>query len=150
MKKIIAIFLILPCVFLQSCRGKYNETAGVVSDFIREYGISAVPYSSLAKEGDDGFITPELCKQLFTNTDVLPRDYTLVLHSRLDSVFELGVFLSDDASDRLMIAEECGGRVRLLESLTEGEGRVFIKNNLVIYIFSKDVENALKTLERVL
>ena len=150
MKKIISLFLLIPCLCLCSCRGKYDKTVGIVSDFISEYGISCTLYSSLADEGEDGYIPPELCKQLFTNTDVLPHDYSLVLHSRLDSVFELGVFLSDDASDRLAICDECAGRVKLLESLSEGEGRVLIKNNLVIYIFSKDIENALAILERVL
>lgn len=150
MKKIISLLMLISCLCLYSCRGEYDKTVGVVSDFIKEYGISCTIYSSLAPEGEDGYISPELCKQLFANTDVLPPDYSLVLHSKLDSVFELGVFLSNDAADRLAILDECAGRVRLLESLTDGEGRVLIKNNLVIYIFLKDIENALSILERVL
>ena len=61
MKKILSLFLLINCLCLYSCRGEYDKTVGVVSDFIKEYGISCTIYSSLALEGEDGYIPTELC-----------------------------------------------------------------------------------------
>ena len=150
MKKIVCLFLVFSVLCLSSCRGKYKDTYSIVTNFLDVYGVECITYSSLAEEGSAGYITPEIRKQLFTNEEILPHDYSIALHSRLDGVFELGVFLADDTFDRLVLSDMCLSRVKLLGSLSRGEGNVFIKNNLVIYIFSSDIENALGSLRRVL
>lgn len=150
MRKAIALLILLSSLSFVSCRGKYSDTSGVVSRFLNGFDISCSVYNSLCPEGTEGYIDDGMRKILFITEDFLPYDYTLAFNSRLDCVFELGVFLSHDTSERLALGELCLSRINLLESQVRGEGRVLIENDLVIYIFSEDIEKALDKLERVL
>ena len=143
MKKLCA-FVIFISIFtcLCSCSSRYESTERVARIFATLYGIDGRIYSSLKTEGDDGFIEPSVKSTLFNRVELLPYDYTLIIHSRLDSVFELGLFLSPSASERRELSEMCLERISLLSSLADGEGKVLMRDNLVIYLFSSDIERA--------
>ena len=151
MKRIsMLIVLCLIVLSVTSCDARYDSTYGVVRSFLDEYGGGGNIYTSLAHEGDDGYITSEMCKVMFTRADCLPDDYSLLLLSRLDSVFELGVFLCSSGDEQLTIRDICLERLELLESMARGEGQVMIKNNLVIYFFTENTEAVMSALNSVL
>ena len=151
MKKCVILLIVVTALStLFSCGVKYTDTRDPVYAFLEAYQVDARVYYSLAAEGEEEYAGNDLCKLLYANNDILPRNYTVAMHSRLDSVFELGVFLAPAESDAIELCELCLERISLLSSLASGEGRVFRRGDLVIYIFDESIEQAAKALDKVL
>ena len=151
MKKLCAFVIFLAVsIPLCSCSARYESSERVVRIFAEAYGIDGRIYSSLAKEWTDGYIEPSLKSTMFSRTELLPYDYTLLIHSRLDSVFELGVFLANSARERGELSEMCYERIMLLASMSDSEGRVLMRDNLVVYFFTSDTKRVEECLNKAL
>lgn len=148
-----ALFLLTTLIaafFLTACRAEYTDSYEPVCRFLKSYGVHARVFRSLADEDEEGYIDNEFSKQLFTKTELLPRDFTVAMSSRLEYVFEIGAFITPSQSDGLALADMCRERIELLESLADGKGELVMSGNLLIYIFDKNPKDAVVALKRVL
>ena len=134
MKKIISIFVILSVSFVfTSCTHRYDDTLEVGRRVAATLGDGVHVYYSLANEVDDEYMPFKLRKEMFTNTDSFPINYTVILTERFDTVLEIGVFLSRSRSEAIDISEICLMRVREVDVWRDISADVMIVENLVIY-----------------
>ena len=151
MKRIaLCIIIIVALMLLSSCGADYTDSYKVVSDFCSDYRISGRVYSSLSGEGEEGYIDPSMIHLMFSRTELLPDDYALLMHTRLDTVFEIGVFVTRSGDERMELSEMCLDRIALLSSLSRGSGEVMIKDNLLIYFFTEDFIGVKESINKIL
>lgn len=151
MKRIaLCIIVIVTLVLFSSCGREYTDSLRIVNDFCSDYGISGRIYSSLAQEGETGHLDSSLVQIMFSRTELLPENYSLLMHTRLDSVFELGAFVTDSSEERMELSEMCLERIGVLSSLSQGSGEVVIRDNLLVYFFAEDAEGVKESLDRIL
>ena len=149
MKRIPAIILLLSMLFVTSCSAR-ADAEELLLTFCDEYPISAEILSSLADEGEDGYVTDEVREVLFSGYDRLPDEYALALYGRVDTIMEAGVFITDSADERMALYELLKKRIDLLSSFTDGEG--FMKNyhGIFVYAFVSDRERAEKLFDAII
>ena len=146
----VLVSVVLAISVLCSCRVEYTDSYEPVCKFLHSYGVEAKVYYSLAKEEEEHYLDEGISKQLFTNTELLPQNYTVAMSARLDYVFEIGVFVVPSRSDVQFLRELCRERLQLLGSLSAGEGEILLSGNLLIYIFDRSPKDAVDVLKRVL
>ena len=149
MRRIVALTLLFAMLFITSCSADADAET-ILSAFCREYPISAQMLSSLADEGEDGYVTDEVRDVIFYGYTDLPREYALVLYGRVDTVLEVGVFLTDSADERMALYELLKNRIDLLSSLVEGEGFMKNYNGIFVYAFVDDTERAEKLFDSII
>ncbi|MBQ7363273.1 MAG: hypothetical protein IJW48_02355 [Clostridia bacterium] len=149
-KRVTLIFTLLLTVFsLGSCLESYESSRSVVDAYLQESGVQGRIYSSEAGPEDGEYMSEELRSIMFGDVE-LPSDFTLLVHSRLDSLTELGVFKVESADEGLRISELAAERIELLRTLADGDGDVTVRCDLVIYCFGTDKEKMKETLSRIL
>ncbi len=150
MKRIVSVLLLFVILTsLVSCRTHHDNSMSVVLAYAEESESAGVVYSSLAKEGEDGYISPSLRAALFGDGE-LPADFALLIHSRLDTVTELGVFLVENDDEGLQVCELLSERLLLLRTLARGDGETMLVDNLAIYYFGESPEIIKETLMKIL
>lgn len=127
------VFLILPLVLLSSCKGGYQDTRKIGERAASMLGDGVRVYYSLADEGDEHSLPHGLTLSMFKDPSLLPDNFTLILSARLDTVLEIGIFLSPNRSFSIDLSEVLLMRIREVEKLTDASGEVLIEDNLVIY-----------------
>ena len=149
MKRIIALVLLLSMIFITSCSAD-ADARELLLTFCNEYPMSVEILSSLADEGEDGYVTDDVRAALFDGYDRLPDEYALALYGRVDTVMEAGVFITDSADERMALYELLQKRIDLLSSLVDGEG--FIKNyhGTFVYAFVGDRARAEKLFDAII
>ncbi len=150
MKKIAFIPVILIAVLaLFSCLESYSDSRTVIDAYVKKQGVSGRIYSSTAGEVSEEYMSPELRSVMFGDGE-LPLDFTIFIHSRLDSHTELGAFIAESGDEGLRLCELAGERLELLRRLVPGDGEVMERGNLVIYYFGENKEEIKDTLLRIL
>ena len=106
--------LLLPflCLFILSSCSEPLPPVDLLSEFVRSYGAEGIIYHSEAKEGDEGYLSPELKNLAFGDRE-MPKSYAILLNIHLDTATECGVFLIE--GDRDEILELCATRTALLD-----------------------------------
>ncbi|MBR2342676.1 MAG: hypothetical protein IKA64_00310 [Clostridia bacterium] len=142
MKRLTALIL-LTVIFLFSCSARTVEPYEVVSLFRDGRLPSGRIYLSRAEEGEEHYAPAGLLSDMLDFQGEEPREWALLIHSRLDYVGELGVLCAESPGERLMIYEACERRVSLLtHSGTPGGGFVILRHGAVIYGFFPEPESA--------
>ncbi len=155
MKRIIylaAVLLIVlsPIVILVGCSAEHDPEQ-VVSQICSAYGIAGRKYSSTASEDEDGYIGQRLESVIFDSHVPPSVEYCLVLHSKLDSLYEVGAFRCSAGEDRLYVRELVEKRLELLgATVPKGEGTVLVRGELVIYAYLPDVSKLGGTVDKIL
>lgn len=155
MKRIVYLATVLltvlsPLCLLVGCSSEITPEQ-LTSQICSAYGIDGTEYSSLAAEGEEGYISERLESVLFDSAVPTSAHYSLVLHSRLDSVYEVGAFRCPVGEDRLYVRELAERRLLLLEAtVPDGEGIVLVRGELVIYVYLPDASGASELIDRIL
>ncbi|MBQ8372413.1 MAG: hypothetical protein IJX38_05725 [Clostridia bacterium] len=155
MKRIVYLATVLmivlsPFCLLVSCSSEITPEQ-LTSQICSAYGIEGAAYSSRAAEGEEGYISERLESVLFDSPIPPSVHYSLVLHSKLDSLYEVGVFSCPGGEDRLYVRELSEKRLELLEATASvGEGVALVRGELVIYVYMPDASGALDLIDRIL
>ena len=133
MKRIL-ILLFLYVFLLTSC-GKAPDITAKTQEFVTSYGASGTVYSTAFREGESGYISPDLEEKLF-GSEVSEVEYTVFLNTHLDYASECGAFLVDP-SRRGAIIELCRRRISLLDP-EGGHSFIRIYGGVVFYSTMQD------------
>lgn len=149
MKRVFVFLLILIEIFLTSCHKRVSAEA-ILCEFSSAYPISATVYSPVRKNGEDGYIDEEMLFGMYGVTDHPTDEYALVLHSKVSTVREIGVFVTESGDERLRLYELLTDRIALLSSFADGEGFIRKYRAVVVYGFVDDSERALRLFDSLL
>ncbi len=141
MKRTAAILLLISLLLLISCSERACA-ADVAAEFCRAYSLDGRVYSSLAKEGEDGYIDDEMLHALYGDSDCLVTEFAIVLYGKVSTVREIGVFIAENGSERMELLELATDRVSFLSSFADGEGFVKKYRAAVVYGFVDDASRA--------
>ena len=148
MKRFFALCLVCTLVFLSSCVYKATSPYELMQDFTNEYCGTGTVYTPRAAEGEVGYVSDKIRKQLFTNTELIPLDYAIYMYSRVDTVTEVGMLSSVGIADKSDLCDMCLDRLDVLSSLMSGEGGVLVEGGVVIYWFSSE-RGVLEALKKI-
>lgn len=143
----LSVFLLIGLFFLSSCSSSHTDTLDVGRNIASSLGDGVRVYYSLADETDDEFLSDDIRLAVFGDDDNAPRNFTLILSARADSVVEIGIFLASSRSMALELSEFCLMRIHKIEKLTGAVGEVMIEGDLVIY-YVTDTEDDLERIIR--
>ena len=132
MKKIIAVLLVISILPLSACK-KTRSAEDILSELIKEYPIEATLYSSLCYEGDEGYIDTDMLSALYGVSEYPTRDFAVVLYGKVDTVREIGVFVTDGGDDVIRTTEIITRRISFLSSFAEGEGFIKKYRGVLVY-----------------
>lgn len=149
MKKTLALLIILALIPITSCSEK-RCAEEILSEFCNEYPISASLYSSLSHEGDGGYIDSEMLYVLY-GTDRFPAsEFSLALYGKVDTVREIGVFVTGRGEDRIELTELLSNRIKFLSTFSDGEGFVKKYRGVLVYGFVEDSSYAEELFDRII
>lgn len=141
MKRTLSIILLLCLVFLTSCSPE-RRAEDIAAEFCRGYPLEAKVYSSLADEHEDGYIDAEILMALYGDDNVPTEEFALILYGKVSTVREIGIFITKTSDERMELYELASGRIKLLSSLTGGEGFIRKYRGVFVYGFVDDAERA--------
>ena len=139
MKGFLALLIISSILFISSCSEK-PCAEDVILCVCREYPIDATVYSSERAEGEEGFIDAEMLDTLYGTSEMPTGEFALVLYGKVDTVREIGVFVTDRGDDVIALVELIGRRMDFLSSVSDGEGFLKKYRGAVVYAFVSDAE----------
>lgn len=149
MKKTIALLLLLSLIFITSCSEKRCADE-ILLEFCEGYPISANLYSSLAEKGDEGYIDTEMLNALYGADSLPTAEFSLALYGKVDSVREIGVFLTGMGEDRIELTELLSSRIKFLSSFSSGEGFIRKYKGVLVYGFVEDSSYAEELFDRII
>ena len=132
-----SVVLVTALPFLSSCSISPPAPSELLMTVIGEKAGTGTVYSTECAEGEAGYITPDLCKILFTPGVAVPREMALYIRSGLDSVCEVFV-LSTVGAEREELTTVLLERLSSLKGYYGGDGGVFFTRGLLIWCYSTD------------
>ena len=126
------LVLILLIFTLSGC-GKLYAPEELLREFISAYGVGGELFCSSAKEGEQGYIDPELYKKLYENTPDPESDFAVLLSSGLDTVFEVGIFVNYDDSSALRAYETLLRRIDFLRDMGYSDSPLLLRRGRVVF-----------------
>ena len=136
-KKLLILAILLFSLTLTSCSVKPPAPHTVLTELVGDNLGAGTVYSTHVAEGGAGYITPELCKALFTENIAVPKEMALYLRPGLDGGCEVFV-LSTAGAEREELVALLLDRLSLLKGYYGGTGAVFFTRGLVIWCYSTD------------
>ena len=85
------------CLFILSACEPPTPPVDLLTEFVKSYGAEGIIYHSEAKEGEEGYLSPELASLAFGERE-LPKSYAILLNVHLDTATECGLFLQTKVS----------------------------------------------------
>ena len=149
MKRTIALLLLLSLILITSC-SKKRSAEDILLEFCEGYPISASLYSSLAREGDEGYIDDEMLYTLYGVESFPVAEFSLALYGKVDTVREIGVFLTGNGEDRIELSELLSNRIRFLSSFSDGEGFIRKYKGVLVYGFVENSSYAEELFDRII
>ena len=149
MKRTIAVLLLLSLIFITSCSNK-RSAEDILLEFCKEYPISANFYSSLAHKDDVGYIDAEMLYALYGLEEFPTAEFSLALYGKVDTVREIGVFLTDMGEDRIELTELLSNRIKFLSSFSRGEGFIRKYKGVLVYGFVENSSYAEELFDRII
>ena len=110
MKKLFLLPFVL--MFALSSCSEPLPPRDLLSEFVKAYGAEGIIYHFEAKEGEEGYLSPELEILAFGDRH-LPRSYAILLNTHLDTAAECGLFLIEGNREELI--DLCTYRTALLD-----------------------------------
>lgn len=144
-----AIILLAIILSITSCAERVSAEH-VLAQFCREYPASAEIYSSLSAKGEAGYIDREMLLALFGSDEYPTREFALVFYGKLDTVRELGVFVTENGDDVIEITELLARRISFLSAFSEGEGFIRKYRGVLVYGFVEDSAYVQEILDGIL
>ena len=148
MKRLLA--MILSSIFLLTSCGAKTSAEEVLVGFCREYPITAQIYSSLREENESGYIDQEMLTALFGTDEYPTDDFALVFYGKVDTVREIGVFVTENGEDIIGISELLTRRIAFLSTFSEGEGFIRKYRGAIVYGFVEDASRIEKLFDSML
>ena len=138
--------LLLPflCLFILSSCSEPLPPKDLLAEFVKSYGAEGIIYHSEAKEGDEGYLSPELATLAFGDRE-LPRSYAILLNTHLDTPVECGLFLIEGNREELI--DLCTYRTALLDRRGE-RTHIAIYGDYIFYSTLSDRERAKKIADK--
>lgn len=124
------------CLFVLSACSPPAPPVDLLSEFVKSYGAEGIIYHSEAKEGDEGYLSPELATLAFGDRD-LPKSYAILLNIHLDTPAECGLFPID--GNRKELLELSAARASILDPSGE-RTHIAIYGDYVFYSTLSDRE----------
>ena len=149
MKKVISLILLISLVWLTSCQ-KTPSAASVALSFCEAYPLEAEVYSSLSEKGEKGYIDAEMLTALYGTSELSVDEFALVLYGKVGTVYEFGVFLTENSDEKMDVIELATNRINFLSSFARGEGFVKKYRTLVVYGFVDDASRAERLLDSLI
>ena len=149
MKRAIALLVFLSLFPFTSCSEKISAEV-VLIKFCDEYPISADVYSSLADEGEAGYIDSEMLYALYGTESFPDCEFSLVMYGKVDTVREIGVFVTKKGEDRIELIELITKRINFISSFSGGEGFVRKYRGVLVYGFVEDSTYAEELFDRII
>lgn len=137
MKRFLALLLLGSLLVMSSC-SRSACAEDILTAVCREYPLDATVYSSHKREGEDGFIDGEMLVTLYGTDEGLTGEFALVLYGKVDTVREIGVFITEKGDDIIGIAELLRRRIDFLSSASDGEGFLKKYRGAIVYAFVND------------
>ena len=149
MKKAIAFILVISLLLMPSCRSK-ADACEVIRAFCEAYQLDAGVYSSLATEAEEEYISSEMIYKLYGTEKLPSREFAVALYGKVDTVREVGVFVTSSGDERLELTELIKNRLDFLSSFADGDG--FVKNyhGTLVYAFVEDSVRAERVFDSIL
>ena len=143
MKKLFILSFL--CLFiLSSCREPLPPK-DLLYEFVKSYGAEGIIYHSEAKEGEEGYLSPELERLAFGDRH-LPGSYAVLLNTHLDTAAECGLFIIEGNREELI--DLCTYRTALLD--TGGERTyIAIFGDYMFYSTLPDRDRAKRLADKV-
>lgn len=136
---VVLLPLFLSVLLLFGCGRSYTAEQ-IVGEMCSSCNIEARIYLSSAAEGEGAYLPSLTLTELLDGELPCGVEYALALHSRLDSVYELGAFVCSDGGTAAEVGELVRGRLAFLDTVcTVGEGFLLVKGKSVVYGFMPDV-----------
>lgn len=149
MKRTVALLILISLVLLTSC-SKKRCAEEILLEFCDEYPISSNVYSSLAGESNAGYIDSEMLYALYSTEKFPVREFSLVLYGKVDTVREIGVFVTEKGEDRIELTELLSKRISFLSSFSDGEGFVKKYKGVLVYGFVEDSSYAEALFDKII
>lgn len=146
-------FLILVTAFLclwlpSSCRREISAL-DFMTGFVAAYPIEGVVYHSSAEYMEEGYISEELFRRIYSYKGEMPEDFAIYLNSRPERGGECGIFKLGVGGDKEAVLEFCLNRIRLLTERA-GDGCVLTSGDYVFYSTLSDTERAKELFYRLI
>ena len=136
MKRFIAVML-LCALYLVSC-AKEMCAEEILSDICKEYPLDATIYSSGRGENESGYIDTEMLVTLYGTEAYPTEEFAIALYGKVDTVREIGVFITKRGDDTTGLTELLSRRIDFLSSAADGEGFVKKYRGATVYAFVAD------------
>lgn len=149
MKRTATVILFVSIIFLTSCRSE-KRSDDILRTFCREYPIDSVVYSSFAHANDEGYIDEEMIFALYGVDEYPACEFSLVLYGKVDTVREIGVFITESADDRIELSELFARRISFLSSFSDGEGFIRKHGGVLVYGFVEDASYAEALFDKII
>lgn len=149
MKRTVCVILFASIIFLTSCKGG-RSSDDILKDFCQEYPIDSVIYSSLAYENGEGYIDKEMLLGLYGLDEYPVKEFSLVLYGKVDTVREIGVFITESSEDRIELFEILSRRISFLSSFSDGEGFIRKYKGVIVYGFVMDAAYAESIFDKII
>lgn len=150
MKRIVALLLLLSLHLSLTACSKKQSAADILGEVCREYPISAQIYSSLSAEDEEGYIDAEMMTALFGMDSCPVSEFAVVLYGKVDTVREIGVFITDNGDERIRVSELLSRRISFLSSFSSGEGFIRKYRGVLVYGFVEDASCLEELLDSIL
>lgn len=148
MKRLVPLLLAL-ILIITSCT-ETVRAEDVLGEFCREYGVSAGIYSSLSKKGEAGYIDREMLQALFGIDEYPAREFALVFYGKVNTVREIGVFVTENGDDVIEISELLARRIDFLSTFSDGEGFIRKYRGVLVYGFVEDASYVTEIFDGIL
>ena len=149
MKKTIILFLVLTMLSSLAACGRTPSAKALLSDFLSVYSVEGVIYSPDKSIGEDGYVYDGLMERIYVYEGDFPRDYAILLNSRLSDFSECGVFVCESDNEREAVEEMCAERIRLLLGGREG-GLLMRSGRIVFYSTLEDSERCESVFRKII
>lgn len=138
--------LLLPflCLFILSSCSEPLPPNDLLAEFVKSYGAEGIIYHSEAKEGDEGYLSPQLARLAFGDRE-LPKSYAILLNIHLDTHTECGLFLIEGNKKELL--ELSASRTSILDPRGD-RTYIAIYDSYVFYSTLSDRERAQKIADK--
>ena len=147
--RIIALLLLISVLPLTACSQK-RSAEDVLTRYCEEHPIDQQIYSSLADEYDTGHIDREMLTSLYGDEEYPVRELALVFYGKVDTVREIGVFITSGGDDVIRASEIAAARIRFLSGFSRGEGFIKKYRGVLVYGFVEDASYTEEIFDRIL
>lgn len=128
--------------------GRDVSAIDFMTEFAEEYPLEGKIYCSSAKRSEEGYMSDEIFRKIYSYEGEIPKDFAVFLNSRPERGAECGIFRVDNGGTGI-IEEFCLKRIKLI---SEGKncGIVLTSGKYIFYSTLDDHEHAKEIFYRLI